>query len=307
MQPPIPFIVGCGRSGTTLLRSILDSHADLAIPGENEFLLAEFKRATPFTRGEQLPSAQIEELLKHYPTVHATLAVPLEGTPQHLTLSDWVHHSYRLYAEGFGKSRFGDKTPGLVLYLERLADVIPDAVFIHLIRDGRDVAEAFLAHAWGPRTIGQAASAWREHVCAGRAAGLRLPHHRYLELRYEDLVDDPEASIRAVCDFIALDFNPAMLDFRASATRARKLSRFPESHRNLDRPPTRELRNWRRDMSAARRISFETRVGSLLEACGYHPPLLRVVARRVSNVPAWRVIRRFLRRRTRRRARKTPS
>ena len=307
MNEPIPFIVGCGRSGTTLLRSILDSHPDMAIPGENDFLLSEFKHGTPFTRGEPVALAQIDAWLEQYPTLRSTLAVSPEDAPEQLTLPEWFQRSYRAYAARFGKTRFGDKTPGLVHSVKALAAAIPDAVFIHLIRDGRDVAEAFVAQDWGPRTIGEAARTWRRHVSAGRAGALRLPHHRYLELRYEDLVADVEASVRQVCDFLALEYDPVMLEFQESAARARSLTRFPEAHRRLDRALTPGLRDWRRDMSLARRLRFEAVGGGLLEACGYDPPLSQVVRRRLRNSPPAKWTRKLVRRKRSRAPERLPG
>lgn len=256
----------------------------MAIPGENDFLLAQFKRQTPFSRGQPLSRASIATGLAAHPTTQASLGAHAATAPQDpLDVATWIRHCYSRYAESFGKPRYGDKTPGLVRHIESIAALVPEAVFIHLIRDGRDVAQAYLDQDWGPSTIGKAAVKWVTSVSEGRSAGLRMPRRRYFELRYEDLVADLAPAVEAICEFVRLDYDPVMLDFRGSASRAKSYTRFPEAHANLDRPATRDLRDWRRDMSLVRRVRFELRAGPILQVCGYDPPLPHAALRKASG------------------------
>lgn len=283
MGPPIPFIVGCGRSGTTLLRSMLDSHPELAIPGENDALHLELKRSTPFGRGEPISVEELDALVRRSPASARSLAEHTAAVPgPTATLSEWIDHAYRSYAAAHGKGRYGDKTGGLIFYMPELRDAVPDAVFIHLIRDGRNVAMAFVDQpTWGPSTIAHAARVWRDHVTVGRAVGLQLGHDRYLEVRYEDLVADPEGTLRPICAFLDLDFDPRMLDHSESARRAVDYSPEPASHGRLTRGVTSGLRDWRQEMSLKDRLSFELRGGPALEVCGYEPGLPQRVARSI--------------------------
>jgi hypothetical protein len=261
---------------------MLDSHPDLAIPGENDLLLQQLKAGTPFARGERVDVAWLEALVHASPSTEAALGSYLSELPgPTTTVGEWIDHSYRAYAAHHGKARFGDKTPGLVQHMPAVLSLVPEAAFIHLIRDGRDVAQAFLDQPWGPDTVVDAAVLWRKHVTTGRSTGLSLPHDRYFELRYEDLVADPEPALRAICAFLALDFDPAMLEFGASAARAQGYSPFPDSHQNLDRRLTAGLRDWRTEMSLGRRLLFEAQAGSALEMCGYGIGLPQRVARSV--------------------------
>jgi hypothetical protein len=278
--PPVPFIVGCGRSGTTLLRSMLDSHPGLALPGENDLLLHELKADTPFARGEPVEVAWLAARVRESPATEASLGSYVADLPgPTTTLGEWFAHAYGAYASDHGKARYGDKTPGLVKHMPAVIAAVPDAVFIHIIRDGRDVAQALLDQPWGPESIIDAASMWRRHVTSGRRVGLSLPRDRYLELRYEDLVADPEPRLRDICAFLALDFSPTMLSFGDSAERAQAYTPFPDSHRNLDRGVTPGLRDWRVDMSFGRRLMFELQAGGTLEMCGYEVGLPQRVAR----------------------------
>jgi hypothetical protein len=212
---------------------------------------------------------------------------------QHLTgvepiaFEDVLRRLYELWALSVGKPRYGDKTPSYVLAMQELGDVFPEARFIHVIRDGRDVALSLLqlAHPDHPRTVGRTARQWADWVRGGRAAGARLESGRYLEVHYEDLVTEPEIVLRSICDFIALEFSPLML-----RPQDRGRSAVPEherwQHPNLDLPPTPGLRNWREDMPPADVARFEAIAGRQLEAAGYERALARVpLSARVASLP----------------------
>src|SRR5439155_5974632 len=131
-------------------------------------------------------------------------------------IPDWPHamrRIYALYARSQGKTRYGDKTPWFVLYLPLLSRMFPEARFLHLIRDGRDVALAIRDVDWGPSDPPLIADFWARRVRAGRKAGGRLEPGRYDELRYEDLLADPEGRTRDLCAFFDVEFLPEMLEF----------------------------------------------------------------------------------------------
>jgi L-lactate utilization protein LutC len=166
----------------------------------------------------------------------------------------------------------------------RIEHVLPEARFIHLIRDGRDVALSVMSMEWGPDTVEGAARRWKKRVLRGREQAARLPH--YMEVRYEDLVLETEATLREVCDFVELEFDESMLRYyeRASerlAEKARDLYRGPDrdpvsaehrmkSHALAKEPPKAErVHRWREQMSAEDRAEFEREAGDLLADLGY--------------------------------------
>ncbi len=118
------------------------------------------------------------------------------------------------YAERQGKPRWGDKTPAYMLSVTRIGRALPEARFVHLIRDGRDVALSQTARAINeqPPPAEQAAK-WVKRIGKSREQAAKLGGERYIEARYEDLVRDPEPTLRRICDFVALDFDPAMLTY----------------------------------------------------------------------------------------------
>jgi Sulfotransferase family len=274
-----PFIVGSGRSGTTLLRAILDSHPELAIPDEVSFIvrLSRPHYAARYGWPRRFRTDQCVELLLANGSLRRWGMPPEEirsavlGPPAApaTSFAEAVRRLYRRFAERQGKARYGDKTPMHVLYLGRLGRMFPEARFVHLVRDGRDVALSYLDAAWGPATVEEAAVEWRRRVAAGRRAGRRLGPGRYVEVRYEDLAADPEPVVRRLCEFTTLSWDDRLLRHQERADQVIDTTRFPESHQRLRLPPTPGLRDWRNDMDLADVARFEAIAGSQLEAFGY--------------------------------------
>jgi hypothetical protein len=179
--------------------------------------------------------------------------------------------------------------------LERL---FPDALFVHLIRDGRDAATSFLSMPKGvmtetwmqPESVAEFACQWRAEVKAARRLGWRVGGSRYLEVRYEELVQDVETVLRRISTFALLPYEPAMVDYVGSV----EGSSAKPHQQSLNRPPTAGLRDWRLQMSPEDVGAFEQVAGDLLGELGYESherPDPRGRLRRASyntRVAAWR-------------------
>jgi hypothetical protein len=144
----------------------------------------------------------------------------------------------------------------------------PDARFIHIIRDGRDACLSHRKQTFGYDDVLECASGWREEVLWVRRMGALLGS-RYHEVRYEDLVMEPEAELRRICAFIGLEWDPAMLAYHQQVSKS-----VPDEKRHiwplLDKPPQRDnLDRWKREMSSGMRVAFEKRAGPMLREMGY--------------------------------------
>lgn len=286
MDCVFPFFVGCGRSGTTLVAAMFDSHPQLTVPSESYFVGNLGRQASRYSTGPgfdvdrfltdllQISWVQRweldEETLRHY--LHAA---PVES------FADAVGRVFRCYADRAGKPRYGDKTPNYVARMPLIAGLIPEARFVHIIRDGRDVATSFRRVPFGPTTAAEAALFWRGRVSTGRAAGQQLGPERYREVRYEALVGDARAALQPVCDFLDLPFDNAMLDYTSRAEKFISSGR-PGAHVNLRLPPTKQLRDWRVQMSRDDVTRFELLAGDLLDELGYERASGRQRADRVA-------------------------
>ncbi len=268
------FVVGAPRSGNTLLRILLDRHPGVALPPESHFITRLFAR-----RGRYGDTGRIEKKESFLRDLAADRwfqrwDVGIDAVEQELawvsrpTFRQAIEAPFRAYARREGKPRWGDKTPSYVQHLPLLAHLFPEARFVHIVRDGRDVALALLDR-WrrlrGPAT---AAYIWHAHVSAGRAAAQSLAG-RYMEVRYEALVADPEGMLKSICAFLALAFDPMMLTHDPERIRQRIPAREWRLHGSLALPPTPGLREWRRQMSRSALEEFEVVAGSTLIAAGY--------------------------------------
>ncbi len=157
-------------------------------------------------------------------------------------------------------------------HLELLERLFAEARFVHLVRDGRDAAVSFLAmpegvvtRTWAhPRDAAGFACQWRTEVEAAAALGERVGPERYLEVRYEQLVAAPEETIRAVCAFVSLPYEPGMLDYAGTVD-----LRDKPHQKRLAQPPTAGVRDWRTEMAPADVAAFEEIAGDLLRRLGY--------------------------------------
>jgi hypothetical protein len=281
---PVPFVVGAPRSGTTLLRLMLDAHPEVAIPSETHFIP---EVVGAFRRHKQSADQLMERLVVHkrWGDFHLEpddLRARLAAN-EPLNAADAIRTFYRLYAERQGKPRWGDKTPGYVKDMRLISRVLPESRFIHILRDGRDVALSVIPMSWGPDTVARAAEVWRERILKARAQVPHLPH--YIEVHYEELVLDTEAVLRRVCEFIELEFDPVMLAYHERAAdrlreKERDLPRRKKppqpaaarmaSHALAKQPPQADrVARWRNEMSSEDVAEYETVAGDLLAQLGY--------------------------------------
>ena len=266
--PPFPFIVGCHRSGLTLLRAMCESHPDMAIAPESGFLLAARPpRDDMFTPARFVEQIYADAQFRRWGVSRAALELSFHATPPH-SYVDAVRHVYTLWAAQRGQGRYGDKTAEHVLSLGVITSLFPESRVVHVVRDGRDVAASFLELGWSD-TIEHAALHWRQRVLRGRQARDLLAPERYHELRYEDLVLQPEATLRRMCEAIELPFHPAMLRHQRAAASVIRTEPPANRNRYLGRPVMPRLRDWRRDLPTAAIDRFEVVAGDALVELGY--------------------------------------
>lgn len=213
------FIVGAGRSGTTMLRLILAGHSGLHVCPETWFiadLAAHLPRREPLTPMEL--ERAITLITGHYRWPDLGLSETelrrMVADLERPTLRAVIDTIYGRLARAVGKPRIGDKTPLYVRILPTLAELYPDAQFIHLLRDGRDVAMSYIDAGWWRHRCYQGDRfEWTAAVRAARDFASKARAGTWFELRYEELVAAPEVVVRRLCAYLGEGFEPSMIDF----------------------------------------------------------------------------------------------
>jgi hypothetical protein len=288
LRPPFPVIAGCPRSGTSLLAVMLDSHPLLAVPPETAFIgliaslygdpAAVRERFFEIVTTDRITVSNWSDFGLDRDALHRRLAAI-----EPFSVAEGLRAFYALYADSVDKPRCGEKTPGYVFILPQIAALLPEAHFIHVIRDPGDTALSWRKTWFSPgddfRVLGEG---WRKHVEAGRRASRLLP--RYVEMRFEDLVLQPERELKRLCEYLALPWDRAMLEYqtqgaaRLERLQGRQHARGPmvprdertRIHTNLTRAPDSDRVDvWRREMTPQERRALEDAAGPLVRELGY--------------------------------------
>ncbi len=287
MTNPCVFVVGCPRSGTTLLRRIVSAHPEIVITPEAHWIPLWFKKRRGLTRDGLVTPGLIPALLAHGKFAFFQLAFedlrPLVKDGHPVSYAAFVTGIFDLYGKAHGKKLVGNKTPDSARQMDILHALWPQARFVHLIRDGRDVALSLMNWSkiqakkpgtfptWKDDPVTTSALWWELNVRRGQEAGRQLGPQLYREFRYESLLAQPERECGELCEFLGLAYDESMLNYHEAYAKNR-----PRAEAGHDREPlTPGLRNWKTQMSAEDVERFEAAAGALLDELGY----LRAVPR----------------------------
>src|SRR5215469_6079621 len=271
------FVLGCPRSGTTLLQLMLHAHPRIAIPSETRFVLTTYEARNSFGDLREEPSrrALASSIVGERQTLFYDLGLDaaevsdeiVDGPP---TLGSAIGIVFRAYARRFDKPRWGDKRPGYYQYIPALLRMFPDAQIVHLIRDGRDCVASLLTMPWFRQDIYVAVCSWMEAIDSGRRAARRLPTDTYRELRYEDLVADPAGRLAALCEFLGEDYDPAMAEPHKIAGNAiperQRTAWHAETQKQVTTAPS---GHWSQRLDPSQIALCEMAMGTRLRALGY--------------------------------------
>jgi hypothetical protein len=260
-RPPI-FIIGCQRSGTSLLRRIVDAHPAIACPPESKFLM-------PLT-----------DVLRDEQSLRGLDSMGFDRVEVVAALREMASAFFAGYARARGKPRWADKTPNYVDCLSELAELFGDARFLLIVRDGLDVAfslsegryrfpalERHIAEAGGdaPVAAGRFWAEQNDKIERFRAANPAS----CLRVRYEELTSEPEVTLRQVFEFVGEDWSPSVLAFNESPHDA-GLEDPTVRWRDAIEPNSGRWRAWPGDV-AARVVDA---CGPMLATLGYPRPTL---------------------------------
>jgi len=276
-QNPYLFVVGCPRSGTTLMQRMLDHHPQLAVANDSHFIPRAIEAVAIGVDPALTP--ELVEWVRSYRRFYRlglSDAAVYEAAAEAHTYREFVSALYSEHGRIRGKPLAGEKTPDYVRHLSRLHALFPWVRTIHIIRDGRDVALSTLEWAredkgpgkfelWQEEPMAVCALWWRWQVSTGQREATALSPAQYHEVIYENLVAQPEEILRAVADFLDLPFAQEMLTYYEGNVR----NQPGLSAKKAWLPPTPGLRDWRTQMTERDLELFEALAGDLLTALGY--------------------------------------
>lgn len=280
-QNPYLFIVGCPRSGTTMLERMVNAHSQIAIIHETHWIARFFRKRTGLTREGMVTPKLVRRLSEYhrfkYLTVERKELLDLVANSEPMTYAAFVSRIFDRYGRREGKPLVGDKTTGdYVRNIPLLHGLWPETRFVHLVRDGRNVCLSMLnwpkAHRaagrwdiWAEDPVATTALWWGWHVRAGIEGGRSIGPAGCHEIHFESLVERPRQEIAALCAFLDVPFQDAMLAFHEG--RARTDPGLSPNQAWL--PPTPGLRDWRTQMQSSDVEMFEALAGDLLSDLGY--------------------------------------
>ena len=270
------FIVGIGRSGTSLIRLMFHSHPRIAIPYESHFLTTYYDNLKQYDDLNEdgniyrlIGDMLNEPLLKMWD--HSFDLERVLGNVQDRSLRGAIHAIYNDYVKGKGKARWGDKSD----YLDRMHiinEIFPDAQFIHIIRDGRDVANSVIKLPWGPNDIISAAEWWNQYLWLARRVGAVLGQERYIEVHYEKLVNDTENELKRLCVFLGEEYSSEMLRYYKNVDMAIPADRKGQHYNVESSPKQSRVFAWKREMHPCDVALFNRYAGKMLEEVSYEIP-----------------------------------
>jgi hypothetical protein len=276
------FIIGAQRSGTTMLRLMLNRHPRIAVPHESGFITDFYRRQADYgdlSKRENAARllADISEtiLVKRgglVPEQEAVLSHPISR------YSDLAYAIFTEYAKRKGKARWGDKTPYYTTDLDILWRLFPGCHIVHVVRDGRDVALSMRSVSWATSNLPRAAEDWRWKTILAHKVGSVLGEH-YMEIHYEELVLETERTLRSICEFLDETFHEDMLSYFDTADQEVPEESLRWHQTSIKAPDPTKVYSWKTEMSLSDRILFDEIVGDALELFGYerenHPRTLR--------------------------------
>ncbi len=234
-------LVGSERSGSTMLRLMLDHHPQLSCMYECDFLTRHYADC----RGR--PAAELLGRINsdwHYK--HCGIPIPADTT----CYEDAIQSFFRERAQSTGKQIIGATFHH---NFAGLPELFPDAKYIHLLRDGRPVASSIVQMGWAGNLYCGALQ-WRDAIRQVRAIQRRVPPERWLQVRYEDLLKDSGATLAAICDHLGIPYSSEMLSYDRDTT--------------YSRPDPANVDRWRRLPARQLRLA-ELAAGPELEELGY--------------------------------------
>lgn len=258
-----------------MLQLMLHAHRDIAIPPETRFVLTAYRQRRTFgdLRDPDRRRALARWIVDRPETRFGDLGLSAEDIVERITagpptLGSALATIFQQYAARFGKPRWGDKRPSYIQNLHVILRLFPDAQIVNIVRDGRDCVASLKEMSWHRQDIYGTVAVWARAVDEARRAARQLDRSQWFEMRYEDLVADPEPWLTKLCEFLDVPYDPAMTAPHTLADVA--VPKHKTWHKRTHAPvTTQRVQSWRQRLTPEEVALCEAALGSRLEAYGY--------------------------------------
>ena len=290
MISPI-FILGNPRSGTTLLRLMLNNHRNIMIPPECGFVVWWYEKYKHWDASLSRDAEKLANFIDDLMTSRKIDTWNLDPSElreyisreQPCSYSELVSCIYQFFGQSTGREfkRWGDKNNFHVGFVTTIFTIFPNCCFVHIVRDGRDVACSYrtvmrssIVSKYRPRLptdIHEVAAEWRANLLKVIKAFDEIGWEKVLEIRYEDLVSYFETELRRLCAYLGEPYDDDMLKYY-EVNRIKQLepAEFLQwKAKTLEKPTDSEVGKFKRELSPAEIRDFNREAGDLLRRYGY--------------------------------------
>lgn len=241
VESPV-FLVGAERSGTTVLRLMLNHHPEISWRNEFEHAV------------ERVPEHDgWPDLHQYYDWLETHRVFQASGLTisRNLDYPALMNDFLRQQLERSGKPIVGATVHH---HFDRILRIWPNARFIHILRDGRDVARSTIGMGWAGN-VWLGLDKWMEAEQSWAKFQAQIAPERRMEITYENLISTPKQELSRICDFLGVSYSPAMMDYVKET--------------NYSTPDARYIAQWRRKLTNSQIQLVEGRIASMLTERGY--------------------------------------
>jgi len=278
------FIVGCPRSGTTILAAILNAHPEIATATETHFFnyisqekKYDWKNFTEKHFELFLDESRIVDFFTLSKISKEDLrlkfrALKLSSKPEH-NKKEVFNILINALVQKKEKQLFCEKTPQHLQNVDEIMKLYPQAKIIHLIRDGRDTVNSLMKMPWRPDGLLNNSRFWQTYIKLGQRLENKLDKENFLTVKYEDLLRQPQDIIKSICGFISVEFTDSMItrDSKEAQGSENIFSDWESSwkHKSLEEIDSTRIGAWEKELDVEDQRILNWHQAKVLKTLGY--------------------------------------
>lgn len=287
MKYPPLFIIGNPRSGTTLLRLIINAHSHFCVPPECGFIQWLYSTYSGWTKAHIKSPERVDQFLTdlancrkietwHLDVPELKIRIQTSQPSSYAELCDTVLAQY-IAQEKPKAIRWGDKNNYYIQHTNTLRHIFPESRFLCIVRDGRDVAcsyreliqRANKSSAYYPNLPSDISEIAFEWTTNNTVIQKLIDSKKATWVRYEDLVETPEKAIRTICSSLNIPYKPKMLAFHTEKAASEPREMLAWKEKTQSAITTSQILRYKKDLTDQEVVAFEKQAGRLLDFFGY--------------------------------------